>query len=765
MINRYDFLNLSYVEFEEMCKDLLEKEWGLPLQSFAEGADEGVDLRAFTDDDIHIIVQCKRYKDYKSLIKAVKLEIPKLKKLGQIRYVLATSINLTKTQHTKLEMLLEGFVLDPLDIIGNRSVNALLRKYPQVENNHFKLWIQGTGVLERILHSSVINHSQFEMETIEELLKFYVVNPSFEHALKIVEKNRFVIVSGIPGIGKTTLARILSFHYLSKRGYDQFVYLSGSIDAGFGLFKEGVKQVFLYDDFLGKSFDERRLERNEDKRIIDFIKQIRRSHDKVLIFTTREYVLQDVQQKHEILNDPDIDFSKCIIDLQTYSQLIKARIFYQHLFFSGLPASHLAVFSRKKNYQKVVTHKNYSPRIIGNVIKQFIEKPETSNDFLEEFISSLDNPYRIWEKPFTTQISDFARWMLSILLTMGTPVLEEDLQAACRKFSDAHGNKYFPVYSNALYNTAFKELDGSFLSSQRDGIGNRIIEYENPSVQDFLLYYFEQNVDLLFPVLEAAKFRQQLFAIFATTTDNTEQSFLHTKLIQADGVLNEVRLTKAMTGLHDLKSCSLSSYQYKGSEERVYSRTLSSSYVVLHSLSNHFKKSSLKQTVDDFVVQNFQQLIHIPEGERDSDLFRYYIDLLAKYRNQLEYKSEEILTELTDKMSYLFMFQYYFKDMADVFSDQYNEFVEGDYFRSKIQRLIQEETRDVSTDYLNTMIGNLEAMEEIYKIPVSSVLSILKNRYDEEVGDEDSDGGASFSPEKEKENTDIQAMFTSLLLV
>ena len=43
MINRYDFLNLSYVEFEEVCHDLLEKDWQISLQSFAEGAQQPAD--------------------------------------------------------------------------------------------------------------------------------------------------------------------------------------------------------------------------------------------------------------------------------------------------------------------------------------------------------------------------------------------------------------------------------------------------------------------------------------------------------------------------------------------------------------------------------------------------------------------------------------------------------------------------------------------------------------------------------------------------
>src|ERR1700674_2089632 len=123
MFNHYDFLNLSFVEFEEVCHDLLEKEWQMQLQSFAEGADEGIDLRAFTDSERQIIVQCKRYKDYRRLYQAMKLELPKLERHGKFRYILATSVNLTKGQHQKLTSLLYPFLSSPKDIIANKGLN------------------------------------------------------------------------------------------------------------------------------------------------------------------------------------------------------------------------------------------------------------------------------------------------------------------------------------------------------------------------------------------------------------------------------------------------------------------------------------------------------------------------------------------------------------------------------------------------------------------------------------------------------------------
>ena len=64
----YDFLNLSPPEFEDLTRDLLQKELGLTLETFTTGADKGIDIRYAYSKKKKLIVQCKRYKSYSSLI-------------------------------------------------------------------------------------------------------------------------------------------------------------------------------------------------------------------------------------------------------------------------------------------------------------------------------------------------------------------------------------------------------------------------------------------------------------------------------------------------------------------------------------------------------------------------------------------------------------------------------------------------------------------------------------------------------------------------
>ena len=107
----------------------------------------------------------------------------------------------------------------------------------------------------------------------------------------------YVIISGIPGIGKTTLARFLVYSTLGNDNEYEFVYMS-DLEDGLRLFSNEKKQIFLYDDFLGSNgFVPEGY--NYDSRLISFIKAVKRSNNKRFILTTREYILKDAQRYYE----------------------------------------------------------------------------------------------------------------------------------------------------------------------------------------------------------------------------------------------------------------------------------------------------------------------------------------------------------------------------------------------------------------------------------------------------------------------------------
>ena len=409
----YNFESLSPKDFEELTRDLLQKELNITLESFKNGKDQGIDLRFAKNSTNELIVQCKHYKNstFNNLISSLKEEVQKIQKFLPKRYIIVTSLSLTPQNKTKIFQVCNPYILSTGDIYGLDDLNNLIQKYPKIENDHFKLWMASTNVLERILHSDIVNESIFKLEEITEKIKRFVPNPSLDKAHKILEKENCVVISGAPGVGKTTLAEMLIWEFVIK-DYE-FVNISENIREAFSLYSldPNRKQLFYYDDFLGTT----NLTKNEDSRLISFISKINKSQNKKMILTTREYILQQKRILYEKIDN--FDFKKCIIDLKNYTKRIKAEILYSHLYFSELPYEYILALIDNEHYLDIIKHSNYNPRIIEYMTMQKRYKEVMPQDYFAEFIKNLNNPTEIWCHAFENQINNKTRSILFAIVT------------------------------------------------------------------------------------------------------------------------------------------------------------------------------------------------------------------------------------------------------------------------------------------------------------------------------------------------------------
>ena len=442
----YNFLILSPNEFENISRDLLQKKLGIYIESFTTGRDGGIDFRHTTDKSKTVLIQSKRYKDYNSLYSNLKKEATKVSKLKPNKYYLTTSVGLTPKNKTDIKNLFAPYIKKTEDIFGKDDLNNLLSQFDEIEKKYYKLWLASINILEKILHSKIYNQSSFELEEIKEQVKLYVQNNSFNEALSILKKHRYIIISGIPGIGKTTLARILILYLLSS-DFDEFVYLTDSIDEGYEYFNDGKKQVFFFDDFLGKVRFDAKHSVNTDNKIVKFIEKIKKTPDKVLIFATREYILSQARNTFEAFSLNNIEIAKCILDLSSYTKVIKAQIIYNHLFFANVPTVFLMDLVNNKNYMQLVNHRNYNPRIIETVINRKIWIHCTPSEFTKAFKSYFDNPESVWQYAFENSLDKFSQYVLLVLLTTGTPILISDLELGVKEFLVNNSYKYWVQFS------------------------------------------------------------------------------------------------------------------------------------------------------------------------------------------------------------------------------------------------------------------------------------------------------------------------------
>lgn len=499
-----DFSVLSDVEFEELVGDLLAADNQVHVERFSPGADGGIDLR-WQGDGTHV-AQCKHYKNstFSQLLASARKEIPKVERINPARYYIATSFDLSVAQKGKIYDLFTPWMRGPGDVFGFRDIDAMLTRHSSVERRHPKLWVTTGTELFWHLHSDIANRADALKTRIEKMIPRHVVHPAYERARELLAQNNVCLVSGPPGIGKTTLAQMLMAENITD-GYEP-IEVSADISEAWTSLSRGTKQIFLYDDFLGQISFSERLSKNEDKRISDLIQRISGSTNKKLVMTTREYILRDAKRAYERLTELDNRY-QFVLELDSYRRSDRARILYNHLWNSDVAIECLREIARG-GYKKIVDHPSYSPRVIEYCTGVGFDTQ--SPGYPKRFKETLDNPERMWRTAFERHLTPEQRFLTMSLSTLPRGVDISKLQEAHKELSMRMG----VVSTETSFRECLEVLEGFLIAIEKDGNGATLVRHSNPSVTEFTLHRIAEDREILKAIIESAKFFEQLIRLY-----------------------------------------------------------------------------------------------------------------------------------------------------------------------------------------------------------------------------------------------------------
>lgn len=490
----HDFRQLSPLDFENLVRDLLQAELGIYIESFGPGADGGIDFR-FAHAGKTTVIQVKHYIDSPSraLLKAARDENEKVALLRPSRYILATSTALTPALKDKLISALSNAPLKREDVFGKEDLNNLLERHPSVLRQHFKLWLTHTDILERILHSGIYNRTDAELDVIKSLVPKFVQNRSVAEAEAILEQRGALIIAGDPGVGKTTLARILTWLHLAQ---EWRVFVVDDLTEAMEICSKGEKRLIFFDDFLGQISLTNEVIRNTDQRLPIFLERVRCNKDLRFILTTRSYLLLQAQLQSTKLSSEKITASELILNVGSYTRGIRAQILFNHIYFSDLTNEEKRSLLSDDFYLRIIDHRNFSPRLIELL---------TSADFQsiqdlpirDAVINALNNPSALWERPYRAHLSADSRTiMLALFFSGHWPSVDTILQAF-KRFSHHIDDSQMVV----SFRHALKPLEGSIVS-----LSNNYIFFSNPGIRDFMSAVIIEDHLLLSIVKSAGTF-------------------------------------------------------------------------------------------------------------------------------------------------------------------------------------------------------------------------------------------------------------------
>lgn len=372
---QHDLTRLSPLDFEELVRDLLAAEWQLPVESFSPGADGGIDLRATKHEngtDSLIVVQCKHYarSPYRTLLRAARSEADRLTTMTPTpdRYIFATGQQLTPANKRQISNVFTPWVRTPSDIVGGGDIENLLARHPEIERRHIKLWLTNTAVLEQVLHAGLFNRSRIHLEELASRARLFVPHPALAEIRRVLSEERVCVLSGAPGVGKTSMADLLALEYMSD-GFE-VLYVQDAFEAFSAATDDSRRQFFVYDDFLGTVHLGDGASNSADAGLADFVRYVHRTANKRMVLTTREYLFRRAMEQSEILERESGGLNKTVIEISAYTRLQRAYILYNHLYWAdGLNEEDLNDLLVDRNWARVIDHPNYNPRLVETAVR------------------------------------------------------------------------------------------------------------------------------------------------------------------------------------------------------------------------------------------------------------------------------------------------------------------------------------------------------------------------------------------------------------
>jgi GTPase SAR1 family protein len=517
----YDFSTLNGTDLEDLACDLLNadqpSESTIKYKTFKEGQDKGIDFLYSTKFNIHAHVgQVKHYlgSGYSGLLSTLKnSELKKVKILKPDKYIVATSVDLSVANTEEIQKVFKPFIKSLNDIYGKKDLNRLIKAYPKVHTSHFKLWFSDTTVFQKLLNSNLEFRSvDFIENEIKKRLRIYVETKALQEARESLRKNKYIVITGEPGVGKTTLAEILAYEYI-KDDYE-LTYIYDSIkDADSSLIPDDSKQVLYFDDFLGSNKVEINKARGSDTILNKVLRRVKNGNNKILIFTTRKHILNNALQESEKLKRSNLLKGESMLHLDDYPADIRNDLLRNHIDDSELTDDYKELLSSLDIFKFIVEHKHFSPRSVEFITNVDTVGTTLISDF-EKFVKeSFDNPIDIWKHAYTNQLDEDDRLLLNTLLSFGDEIEIDRLKLAFEariEYEVLKNNKQNKMFA---FNRSYEKLLGGFIYANK----YEDVRFINPSLTDFLLKYIRTDKveveKIASSVIDVAQLTKRLFAI------------------------------------------------------------------------------------------------------------------------------------------------------------------------------------------------------------------------------------------------------------
>lgn len=496
--NFYDVFYASPLRFQQFACAVMSVRENCVFQRFGEGRDGGIDGLYIADGERTILQAKRTAATGRALMGILRGERRRLQAGVCSRYILVLSARSIPDEQKEEIRALFPEIRSTNDIVTGEDLNGYLElpEYAHIEKEYHEFWLRSGNYLEALLEKhmtrDILIRSEARIRLTEKEKKTFIETELFADALEILRAYQRVIISGEPGAGKTAHAVCLADYCVRIDGYKELYFVNSLEEIERILSADNEKKVVVFDDFWGHgSFSESRVELNADRRMQELFRVLPHYPNVRLIFTTREFVLQQ-----GLVSFPELEemsgADKITLRLGDYTLPQRAGILYRHLDAVDLGYEYVeAVFERR---EAIIHCEAYSPRSVGYFLENVPAEGKEPSEYAEMMVEYVRAPYKYFESIFA-QLSYGAKLICLLLLLAEDeirvdPELKKEFMAVADACGDKADKEKFTNYLRELEG-AFTEIKNSFYAGDEE----LVLDFLNHSIRDFMKDYLDSHIE------------------------------------------------------------------------------------------------------------------------------------------------------------------------------------------------------------------------------------------------------------------------------
>ena len=345
--------------------------------------------------------------------------------------------------------------------------------------------------MDKLFTNDIFIDSETLIYNIKRDEKMFVQTRAYDKAVEILNKYRTLFIIGNPGVGKTITSEMIVLYYISM-GYrvrfttdgTNIATLKKSLSAD-----KNAKEIILLDDCFGQAYF--KIKETQNNELVYLIQSVNFSSNKLLILNSRVSIYNDAKNKSiRLLKCLENDELKVhIIDVSELAMVEKARILYNHMYFNGIPKDYYAQIKVNKNYEKIISHRNYNPRVIEYVCAKQRYRDVPNYKYFGFIMDCLDKPNGVWEDEYENRLDNTDRILMGTMFSLTETTVAEKTLEYCFNYrlSRLQYDKTINHFKNAI-----ERLNGTMLGIV-DVKGEKSISVSNPSINDFMRNRMKTN--------------------------------------------------------------------------------------------------------------------------------------------------------------------------------------------------------------------------------------------------------------------------------